>query len=306
MTTRKLAAETTGPISLDVSLLQHGGTITVRAEADCDRATLTLHTTDEQGPAAEAVQTATLRQSATGLHACVQGTGGGTITQTIRGGHGGGRIVQHVSNNVGSMVAVSAGDLNISGGVFHFNGGVGGTVNVLQGSAPIEITAVVPEGSSLLGRSQSADIVVEGAVLNITAQTQSGDVRMDGHAARVTASTQSGDVLVAQAANINAKTQSGDLRLGRTDVVEGKTMSGDITIADFGGTAHLTAMSGDIRVHATAGGDLRASTISGDVHVTATDTALTDDLDVQADSVSGSVQTPQRRRSAAGPRRRNF
>ncbi|MEW1724704.1 hypothetical protein [Streptomyces sp. NPDC093109] len=66
MPTRKIAAENTGPVTIDASLLGHGGTITVRAEADCERATLTITTTDENGTAADAVRDATLRQSGTG------------------------------------------------------------------------------------------------------------------------------------------------------------------------------------------------------------------------------------------------
>lgn len=81
-------------------------------------------------------------------------------------------------------------------------------------------------------------------------------------------------------------------------------MSGDVTIRDFGGTAQLNSMSGDIRVHATAGGDITAKTMSGDITVTATEQAVTDDLDVRANSMSGDVRIPQRPRQGAGPRRR--
>ncbi|KEF04888.1 MULTISPECIES: DUF4097 family beta strand repeat-containing protein [Streptomyces] len=104
--------------------------------------------------------------------------------------------------------------------------------------------------------------------------------------------------------HIIAKTQSGGIRLGRTDVVEASTMSGDIHVRDFGGTAQLNSMSGDIRVHASAGGDLTAKTMTGDITVTATDSALDDDLDVRATSMTGDVRTPRRQHHAGGPRRR--
>lgn len=78
-------------------------------------------------------------------------------------------------------------------------------------------------------------------------------------------------------------------------------MSGDVTIRDFGGTAQLNSMSGDIRVHATAGGDITAKTMSGDITVTATEQAVTDDLDVRANSMSGDVRIPQRPRQGAAP-----
>lgn len=311
MTTRTLTAETAGPITIDATLLGHGGIVTVRAKADCERATLTIHTADEEGEAADAVHAATLRQSGTTLYASVQGKGGigGGGTTIITGG--GRRVVQSVvSNNHGSTVVQVGGSVfsgGFVGGDVIINGvrvtGAGGGTTVIKGSSPIEITAVVPEGSLVIGRTQSADIVAEGAVLNVSGDTQSGDVRT-GHVSKVVASTQSGDVRVERAAYIDAKTQSGDIRLGRTDVVEGNTMSGDITIDDFGGSARLKTMSGDIRVHATAGGDISANTMSGDIDVTATENALADDLDVLTSTMSGRVRAPQRRTGGSQPRRR--
>ncbi|MEV7535402.1 DUF4097 family beta strand repeat-containing protein [Streptomyces hydrogenans] len=291
MTTQKFVAETTGPVTIDATLLGHGGIITVRAEADCERATLTIHTADEDGDAADTVRAAALRQSGTTLYASVRGKGGtGGGTTIITGG--GRRAVQSViSNNHGSVVQVGGNFVvggSIIGGDVIVNGVrfTGGGTTVIQGSSPIEITAVVPEGSSVIGGTQSADIVAEGCVLNVSASTQSGEVRVD------------------KAAFIDAKTMSGDIRLGSTDVVEGSTMSGDITIADFGGSARLKTMSGDIRAHATTGGDLSASTMSGDITVTATEAALTDDLDVITSTISGSVRAPQRRMGGSQPRRR--
>lgn len=308
MTTRQLTAETAGPVTIDAALLGHGGLVTVRAEADCERATLTIHTADEEGEAADAVRAATLRQSGTTLYAGVRGAGGTGGGTTIITGGGGRRVVQSVvSNNYGSTIIQTGG--SITGGIFGGNvvingvrvGGSGTTV--IKGSSPIEITAVVPEGSSVTGRTQSADIVAEGAVLNVSGDTQSGDVRT-GHVSKATASTQSGDIRIEQAAVIDASTQSGDIRLGRTDVVVGNTMSGDITIADFGGSARLKTMSGDIRAHATAGGDLSANTMSGDITVTATEAALADDLDVRTSTMTGRVRAPQRRTDGSQPRRR--
>ncbi|MGW4840011.1 diguanylate cyclase domain-containing protein [Streptomyces globisporus] len=43
---------------------------------------------------------------------------------------------------------------------------------------------------------------------------------------------------------------------------------------DFGGTAHLKSVSGDLRLHAAAGGDVTANTVAGDVTITATDRAI--------------------------------
>ncbi|MFE3994978.1 DUF4097 family beta strand repeat-containing protein [Streptomyces goshikiensis] len=308
MTSRTIAAQTTGPVTIDAALLGHHGTITVRTDSGCERATVTITTADENGAAADAVKQATLRPSGTGgVVASVEGRGGsGGGTTVITGGG----VQSIVRGNMGSTIVISGGNIsggNISGGGDVVINGVRITGNsgstVVQGGSPIEITAIVPEGSSLVGRTHSADIETLGNLLNVGGHTQSGDLRVTS-ASQVVASTQSGDVRVEVAENIAVKTQSGDIRLGRTDVVEASAMSGDINIADFGGSARLKTMSGDVEVHATAGGDLSVTTMSGDIDVTATQAALDGDLDVITSSMSGRVRAPQRRMGGSQPRRR--
>ncbi|WP_405393475.1 DUF4097 domain-containing protein (plasmid) [Streptomyces sp. NBC_01102] len=172
--------------------------------------------------------------------------------------------------------------------VAHVRGKGGGSNSqtVIIGGSTVEIEAVVPEGSMVIGRTDSADMTADGTL------------------ASVSGSTQSGDVTVGDSPNIVARTQSGDVRLGRTDVVDAHTMSGDIKIKDFGGTAKLKTMSGDIDVHATAGGDIDAKTMSGDIEVTATQAALDDSLDVRPHTMSGDIRVPRRQNTSGGPRRR--
>ncbi|MET8566102.1 DUF4097 family beta strand repeat-containing protein [Streptomyces flaveolus] len=300
MTTRKLAAETTGPVTIDASLLGHGGVISVRAEADCKRATLTISTADEEGAAADAVRDATLRQSATGLHATVQGKGGISGGTTIITGGSGMTVIQSAGSVHGEVVG-----LNFSGGDVYVSGMnvTGGNTTVIKGSAPIEITAIVPLGSKVIGHTQSADIEAIGSFAVVSGHTQSGRLRVDD-AEKVTASTQSGSVTVNKAADINAKTMSGGIYLNLTDVVDAHTMSGAIDIRDFGGTARLKTMSGAISVHATAGGDIDANTMSGSIDVTATRAALDEHLDVRPRSMSGRINVPSRRTPGSSPRRR--
>ncbi|OIJ95420.1 DUF4097 family beta strand repeat-containing protein [Streptomyces colonosanans] len=302
MPTRTLTAQQSGPVRIDAQLLGAGGVVTVRTDRTRKEAEITIRTADETGDSADAVRDADLRWDSHGvLVAHVQGKGGSGGGGTFIAGNNYG-VVQNVQNNYGSMVMVSGGDLNLGGDGFTFQGA--GTANVIQGAAPIEIIAVVPEGSSVTARTQSADIIADGTFTAVSASTQSGDVRAPGQTERFAAGTQSGDIDAENSPNISVKTQSGDVRLGRTDIVEAKTMSGDITIRDFGGTARLNTMSGDVRVHATAGGDITAKTMSGDVTVSATEQAINDDLDVRANSMSGSVRLPQRRQPGTGPRRR--
>ncbi|MFD4020632.1 DUF4097 family beta strand repeat-containing protein [Streptomyces sindenensis] len=292
MTTRKIAAETTGPVTIDATLLGHGGTISVRAVPGCERATITVHTADEEGPAADAVREATLRQSGSELSVSVRGKGGNTGgTTTVISNRRGGSVYQSVGNITGQVVG-----MNIAGGNVTVNGvrisGRGGAV-VINGSSPVEITAVVPVGSSINGRSQSADIIAEGVLLDVTGSTQSGDVRTE-NASTVRVSTQSGDVVVHRASTVNARTQSGDLRLASAATVDGDTMSGDVEIKALSGVARVNSMSGDVRIHAVTGGRVSAGTMSGDVSVTAAAEALRSGLDVRADSMTGDVRTPRR------------
>ncbi|MEF3117589.1 DUF4097 family beta strand repeat-containing protein [Streptomyces chrestomyceticus] len=311
MPVRTLTAQQPGPVLIDVELLGAGGTVTVRTDAGRTEAEVTLRTADESGVSADAVREAELRWDARGvLVAHVQGTGGISGGTTIVNSGGGAftvgshfGVVQHVQNNVGSVVMVSGGDLNLGGGRYQFHGT--GAVHVVQGASPVEISAVVPEGCSVTARTQPATVIAEGTYTAVSAATQTGDVRVPGQSERFTANTQSGDIDVQTSPHVIAKIQSGDIRLGRTDVAEASTMSGDIHLRDFGGTAQLTSMSGDIRVHASAGDDLSAETMSGDVTVTATASAVDDDLDVRAHSMTGEVRIPRRRQPhAGGPRRR--
>ncbi|GGZ19684.1 DUF4097 family beta strand repeat-containing protein [Streptomyces nitrosporeus] len=310
MTTRQLVAETTGPVIIDATLLGHGGRITVQAEATCTRATLTIHTPDEQGAAADAVAKASLRQAGSRLQASVQSIGG-TNTGSTTVVRSGSSVIQSFGSVTGSVTGMTiigngafvTGDAPLVDILINGVRVNGGGTTVIHGSSPIEITAIVPEGSSVEGHTQSAGIECIGALLSVDADTQSGGIRT-GHVSRVYAVTQSGSISVEQAAQIKARTMSGAIRLGRTDVVTAKTMSGSIKIHDFGGTAEAETMSGSIKIHATAGGGIRATSISGSITVTATEDALADDLDARAESRSGRVSIPPRGTGDISPRRR--
>jgi len=311
MSTRTLHAERTGPITLDLDL--PAGSITVRAEAGRERAALTIRTADETGSSADAVTDAVLRWEERGaLVAQVKNTGATGATTIVRGNRGttviqsfdsvsfGGTVIGMVGGTIHGDLVLGGGKTVVNGQVIS-HGGAGTTVHI--GGSPIQIIATVPEGSTVIARTSSADVTAEGCFAAVNGRTQSGDVRLDT-VERPMVETQSGDVTIDRSQDANIKTQSGDISLGRTDVVQASTMSGDIRVTDFGGTALLNSMSGDLTVHATAGGSLTARTMSGDVEVTATDTALGDDLDVQANSMSGRVRTPKRRTAGGGVRRR--
>lgn len=280
MTTRTITATTAGPITIDVGLLGHAGIITVRADADCEVATLTITTADMTGPAAAAVRAADLRQASSGLVASVRGQGGNGRTTTARGR--GVTVVQGSSVVTGSGGTV-LGDVHVDGG----------HASVAQG-APITIDATVPTSTSVRALTNSADIRLDGSLLNVHAVSDSGSVDVTGHAARVTAKGASGDVSVEWASLIDVSTMSGRVRVGTGDVVTANTMSGGITVRALCARAQLAAMSGDVRVHVVTGADITATSMSGDVTVTATKSALADGLDIRAQSMTGRTSTPPR------------
>lgn len=284
MTTRTVTAEAAGPITIVATLLGHAGIVSVRADATCTRAEITIRTNDETGPAADAVRDAVLDSDPIGaLTVRVEGSGGSNFSG------GGGGVHMSASGNHGSVVQVAGSVYGSMTGMTIVNGRVvsGGSNIQMQATSPIEITALVPEGSTLICRTQSADVSAQGAIRNVAANTQSGDIR------------------VGRATRIKANTQSGRIDIGLSDIVEANTMSGDIAIEDFAGTAQLKTMSGGITVHATAGGDLNARTMSGDITVTASQAAIDDDLTVQTNTMSGRVRVPTSPQAGGSePRRR--
>ncbi|MBL7259047.1 DUF4097 family beta strand repeat-containing protein [Paractinoplanes lichenicola] len=117
-------------------------------------------------------------------------------------------------------------------------------------SAKLAITARVPIGSALNGKSASADIQAAGVW---------SDVKLD---------VASADVELAEATgNVSLDSASGDLSVGRAGgLVKLDTASGDVRLNDVTGDAKVKSASGDVFV-GTAAGALRASTASGDVIV---------------------------------------
>ncbi|MEW1551301.1 DUF4097 family beta strand repeat-containing protein [Streptomyces tsukubensis] len=264
MTIRKITADHTGPLTIDASLLGHGGRITVRAEADCVRALVTISTAEEEGAAADLVRAARLHQSADRLSI----TANGEDSPITRSHH-----TITVIKRSGAVYGITA-----SGDVWVNGARVTAGAVAAGGAAPIEITAVVPPGSKVIASTQSAGIATTGPLAEVWARTQSGDLRVD------------------EAEEVTASTQSGDADLGRTGTADVRTMSGDIRIRNTGENTRLKTMSGDIRVQAASAGDINARTMSGDIDITASPAALAAGLNIEARSMSGRIDTPRNRR----------
>ncbi|MFD4659668.1 DUF4097 family beta strand repeat-containing protein [Kitasatospora sp. NPDC058444] len=284
-TTRTITAATTGATTVDLSLLGTGGRVDVQAVPGLATAEITISTTDDTGEAADAVTGADLHWDPRGaLVARVQGqgTGGGTTTIITRPGHT--ITMQGIGTVYGSVTGmVIDGDLTIVGG----HGAA-----LVQGPAPVVVTARVPEGSSVAVTTQSADLTTTGRLTAVAVTTQSGDLRVtttNTFVDQVTATTQSGGVSVGTASTVSARTMSGDVVLERAVNAEVHTMSGDIRANWLGAGADLQTMSGDIRARAANPAAVTAGSMSGDVTVTASPDAPAGGPDAHATSMTGQV-----------------
>lgn len=114
----------------------------------------------------------------------------------------------------------------------------------------LDVTVEVPEGSTCLVHTASADVRCTGELSALDANTASGDVSADLVNGMARAATASGDVYVAQA--------------GEADL---QSASGDVTIGQVTGQARATTVSGDVRIDAASGSRTEAKSTSGDIRV---------------------------------------
>ncbi|MEV4406971.1 DUF4097 family beta strand repeat-containing protein [Actinoplanes sp. NPDC049598] len=133
----------------------------------------------------------------------------------------------------------------------------------------LRITARVPLGSGLTGRSTSADVRAEGVWSLVRLDLASADVSVDEVTGDAALTAASGDLHVRRVGgSLKAESSSGDLRIGDvTGDVSAKTASGDIRIDSLGGSIRSSVASGDIEIGrmVNGAGDIRSA--SGDVSV---------------------------------------
>ncbi|MET9271053.1 DUF4097 family beta strand repeat-containing protein [Kribbella sp. NPDC003557] len=285
-TRRELVADTPGPVTIDAELMRSAGKVTVRVDPNCTQARLEISTADTEGPSAEAVQRATLGQSPDGvLSAKVAGPSNGAVITT---------------GNNSIQIAGYSGSIVVNGRQINGNGS---DLTATPAPSPIEVTAVVPPGSALSARTQSADIEARG-LDTVEARTQSGDVNVDA-ARTVSADTQSGDVSVGRVQDLDARSQSGDVSVGRADgEVRAKTQSGNVSVDQFaGGTARANSMSGNARIHVVdpaANGPriVRADSMSGNATISTSSEGVAQNLNADATSMTGRASAPPRASTA--------
>jgi hypothetical protein len=269
-TQRTFTAATAGATLADVT--SPIGEVNVIVDPSLSRADITVTTTDTEGPVADAVRRATIRESARGIEVSVPDIPGGTQSVTFSGR--GMRVMQNVVSNGGGMtgVTISGGDVYVGGRRIVSDGRVvaqAGTAVMGTGTVTVEVR--LPRGSALRLTTTSADLTVRGALAQLAAHSVSGDITAQAvHALSV--NTTSGDTEV-------------ELLHEQADIT---SVSGDIDISAYRGSdLRMQAVSGDIRITATpdAAGVLSANTVSGDIT-----TRGTARLDVRTSTISGRVR----------------
>ena len=175
----------------------------------------------------------------------------------------------------------------------------------LGGHGSLNVTVEMPEGSSCLVHTASADVSCTGELSALDVHTASGDLtaeRVRGLARVVTAS---GDVQVGAAAEVRVETASGDVRIEQADgAVTVRTASGDVWIAQASGQGtDVKSSSGDISVAVARGIGvyLDLSSLSGTVtsELEPTEDVGGADMTVQCRTISGDVQVLRAAQPAA-------
>jgi hypothetical protein len=256
---RGYAAAVEGPITIDVGLFAQDGWVKVQVQPDCTTAMIGLSTTDDEGPSAAAVRTATVESGPNG------------------------RLITTLHGTVASSASAGAGGEAVAP--------VEITVVAPPGSVLVARTDSAHIGAIGLTEAElttgSGNIVVPSAG-RVYAETASGDVTIQ-RSTDATVTTHSGTISVIAGDRVTARTTSGDLRLGTiTGDLTAKSVSGNLIVRDFrGGKVEADATSGSITLHATSNAIVRAATISGDITITAAAT-----LNLRTTTATGRITTP--------------
>jgi DUF4097 and DUF4098 domain-containing protein YvlB len=137
---------------------------------------------------------------------------------------------------------------------------------LFRGNAAFDVTIRLPEGSSCMARTASADLTCKGALADLEAHTASGDVTVASVTGRLQVETASGDARLDEAGPAEIRTASGDVRLNwARDEVSVRTASGDVTIANAATDVAGMTASGDFRIASVGRGSTEVNTASGDI-----------------------------------------
>lgn len=136
-------------------------------------------------------------------------------------------------------------------------------------SRGLDITLVVPTGTTLDGSIGAADLEVRGTVGAIAFRAGAGDVRFDDVTGDVQIACGSGDIEGRSVGgHLSFKGASGDIEVGRVGAgATVRSASGDIEIGRIDGPTTITVGSGDIDLRDLGPGTVTVRAVAGDVHV---------------------------------------
>lgn len=136
-------------------------------------------------------------------------------------------------------------------------------------SLKLRIVARVPSGSTLAGKTASADVRAAGVWNAVRLDVASADVDLAEVIGDASVITASGDITVHRIGGaLRAKTASGDLNIGDvTGDVSVESASGDLRLRRGGGSLRASTASGDMQVGELRQGQAQLKSASGDVQV---------------------------------------
>jgi hypothetical protein len=291
-----------GPVKLNLSMLQAAGSVTVEARKDCTRAQITMSTPEKSGAMADAVRGAAPQLNPDGSTSLQFKGPPNQADPGQKAGKGSGDSYNLagatiVNSSVGPNQVVNNGielhgsaTMNVGGqtsGAGSYTTKDGKLVAETPSSAPVNIHAIVPEGSSATCTADSANVATKGRLDVVQAKSGSGNVSVE-HGTDVTARSGSGGVSIGSGETLKGISGSGDVEIGDGREVTAKTGSGNITVGR-GETLAATSGSGDITVGRTSDARLKSS---GDVNITdlrgnADVHSVTGGIEVQANAPGG-------------------
>ncbi|MEU3189492.1 DUF4097 family beta strand repeat-containing protein [Streptomyces sp. NPDC006992] len=216
---------------LPVEITSHLGTVDVRVDAGATHAVVRVHTTDTEGPCADAVRDTVIDERSGTLRVKVPQLPGGGSHLTFSGGN----VVGNISFAGGGMV-VSSGDVVIGGRKVVENGRVvaqQGTVVGGAGAGTVTVEVVLPTASSLAVETTNAELTVRGEVDELAFDSRNGSLQADA-ARRLDATTHNGSLLVDRIEEeLEAAAHNGSVTIGAYNGRRGaaRTHNGDITIS---------------------------------------------------------------------------
>ncbi|MFD5300477.1 hypothetical protein ACFWJU_35395 [Streptomyces mutabilis] len=270
--TSQMHTAAAGPIELDLKVSL--GVINVHVNPNAAHATVTVHTTADEGPVADAVNGTQFTEYAGALKVTVPddqaGLGGsntiqiGDSTFSFNGG-----VV-----NTGTMTGITVSDDDVWVGGRRIV--AGGRVVAEQGtvvggaSGKITVDVVLPAGSSLIVNTKHAETTVRGDLESIRFEARNGLLQAGGVKV-LEADTHNGSVLVERVEEeLEASTHNGSVTVGAYNGRRGsaRTHNGDVSIsATPASSGKLAARTHNGNIHVRGAGhlDLKTSTHNGRV-----------------------------------------